>query len=218
MRCRPPTARTTSACSSSSGATTRRTSSITTTTSTRAEPVREESGSPRRRVEMERVEVAVIGAGPAGLAAGRELLDAGVEFAVLERDRVGQTWRGRWDEFRLVTPNWATQLPGRPYDGPDPDGFMARDEVVEYLERCAADLGGAVREGVEVGSLEARPGGGLTLQASTGDMRADAVVVATGSYRRPHRPSAAAALPSGLLQLDVVDYRNEGELPPGAVL
>jgi putative flavoprotein involved in K+ transport len=167
---------------------------------------------------MEHVEVAVIGAGPAGLAAGRELLDAGVEHVVLERDRVGQTWRDRWDEFRLVTPNWATQLPGHPYDGPDPDGFMPRDEVVDYLERCAADLGTAVREGVEVASLEARPGGGLTLQTSTGGMRADAVAVATGSYRRPHRPPAAAALPPGLAQLDVADYRNEGELPRGRVL
>ena len=167
---------------------------------------------------MERVEVAVIGAGPAGLAAGRELLDAGVEHVVLERDRVGQTWRERWDEFRLVTPNWATQLPGRPYNGPDPDGFMPRDEVVEYLERCAADLGAALREGVEVDSLEARSGGGLTLRTSTGDLRADAVVVATGSYRRPHRPRPAAALPPGLLQLDVTDYRNEGGLPRGPVL
>jgi putative flavoprotein involved in K+ transport len=167
---------------------------------------------------MEHVEVAVIGAGPAGLAAGRELLDAGVEHVVLERDRVGQTWRDRWDEFRLVTPNWATQLPGHSYDGPDPDGFMPRDEVVDYLERSAADLGTAVREGVEVASLEARPGGGLTAQTSTGGMRADAVVVATGSYRRPHRPPAAAALPPGLAQLDVADYRNEGELPRGRVL
>jgi putative flavoprotein involved in K+ transport len=167
---------------------------------------------------MERVEAAVIGAGPAGLAAGRELLDAGVEHVVLERGRVGQTWRDRWDEFRLVTPNWATQLPGRCYDGPDPDGFMLRDEVVEYLERCAADLGAAVREGVEVESLEARSEGGLTLRTSTGDLRADAVVVATGTYRRPHRPAAAAGLPSGLLQLDVADYRNERQLPAGAVL
>ena len=165
---------------------------------------------------MEHVEVAVIGAGPAGLAVGRELLDAGVEHAVLERDRVGQTWRDRWDAFRLVTPNWATQLPGRCYDGPDPDGFMLRDEVVEYLERCAADLGDAVREGVEVDSLEAHPEG-LTLRTSTGDMRADAVVVATGTYRRPHRP-AAAGLPSDLFQLGVADYRNEGQLPAGAVL
>jgi putative flavoprotein involved in K+ transport len=167
---------------------------------------------------MQHVEVAVIGAGPAGLAAGRELLDADVEYVVLERSRVGQTWRERWDEFRLVTPNWATQLPGHPYDGPDPDGFMPRDEVVEYLERCAADLGAAVREGVEVDSLESRSGGGLTVRTSTGDLRADAVVVATGSYRRPHRPRAAAALPEGLLQLDVTDYRNERELPHGPVL
>jgi putative flavoprotein involved in K+ transport len=117
-----------------------------------------------------------------------------------------------------VTPNWATQLPGRPYDGPDPDGFMPRDEVVEHLERCAADLGDAVREGVEVDSLQARPGGGLALHTATGDLRADAVVVATGSYGRPHRPPAAAALPRDLLQLDVNDYRNERELPRGPVL
>lgn len=167
---------------------------------------------------MEHVEVAVIGGGPAGLAAGRELLDADVEHVVLERDRVGESWRGRWEAFCLVTPNWSVQLPGRPYDGPDPDGFMARDEVVEYLERYAKDLGANVREGVEVGSVESRPGGGFTLRTSAGDLRADAVVVATGAYQRPHRPPAAAALPDGLLQLDVDDYRNERQLPRGPVL
>ena len=34
-----------------------------------------------------------------------------------------------WDNFRLVTPNWSSSLPGFPYDGPDPDGFMPRDEI-----------------------------------------------------------------------------------------
>lgn len=167
---------------------------------------------------MEHVEVAVIGGGPAGLAAGRELLEADVEHVVLERSRVGQSWRTRWDEFRLVTPNWSVQLPRRPYDGDDPDGFMPRDEVVEYLERYAGDLGANVREGVDVASVESRRGGGFVLRTSAGDLRADAVVAATGAYQRPHRPPAAATLPDDLLQLDVDDYRNERQLPGGPVL
>ena len=44
---------------------------------------------------MERVPVAVVGAGQAGLAVSRELGLLGVEHAVLERGRVGETWRGR---------------------------------------------------------------------------------------------------------------------------
>jgi putative flavoprotein involved in K+ transport len=167
---------------------------------------------------MDHVDVAVIGGGPAGLAAGRELTRTGLEHLVLERGRVGESWRGRWDSFRLVTPNWSTQLPGRGYDGTDPDGFMARDEVVAYLERYAGDLGGCVREGVEVGCLESRRGEGFILRTSSGDLRADAVVVATGTYRSPYRPAAAATLPVDLLQLDVGDYRNEAALPSGRVL
>ena len=132
---------------------------------------------------MDHVDVAVIGGGPAGLAASRELTRARLEHLVLERARVGESWRGRWDSFRLVTPNWSTQLPGRGYDGSDPDGFMARDEVVAYLERYAGDLGARIREGVEVGSLESRRGGGFVLRTSSGDLRADTVVVATGTYR-----------------------------------
>jgi hypothetical protein len=76
------------------------------------------------------VPVVVVGAGPAGLATSCELTKAGVEHVVLERGRIGQTWRDRWDSFCLVTPNWSVQLPVGHYAGPDPDGFMLRDEVV----------------------------------------------------------------------------------------
>ena len=92
------------------------------------------------------IPVVVIGAGQAGLAASRELTGAGVEHVVLERGRVGETWRGRWDSFCLVTPNWSVQLPGGRYEGDDPDGYMARDQIVAHLERYAA--GAPVRDGV----------------------------------------------------------------------
>ncbi|MCX6572882.1 MAG: NAD(P)-binding domain-containing protein, partial [Candidatus Aminicenantes bacterium] len=95
---------------------------------------------------MEHVDVIIVGAGQAGLAVSHELGAAGVEHVVLERGRVGETWRHRWDTFCLVTPNWTVQLPGRPYSGPDPDGFMPRDEIVASLEDYAGAFAGSVRE------------------------------------------------------------------------
>jgi putative flavoprotein involved in K+ transport len=167
---------------------------------------------------IEQTEVAVVGAGQAGLAVSRELTEAGVAHLVLERGRVGQTWRGRWDSFCLVTPNWSVQLPGYGYDGKDPDGFMLRDEVVAYLERYAARFKAPVREGVAVTSLHPGADGGFRLETTAGVLTARAVVLGTGAYQRPHRPAGASTLPSGLLQLDVEDYRNPAALPPGRVL
>jgi len=78
--------------------------------------------------------VAIVGAGQAGLATSHELAARGVSHLVLDRGRVGQTWRERWQSFCLVTPNWSMQLPGRPYDGENPDGFEPREEIVAFLE------------------------------------------------------------------------------------
>src|SRR6478752_5865371 len=98
----------------------------------------------------ERANVVVIGAGQAGLSISHELSARGVEHVVLERGGVGETWRGRWDSFCLVSPNWATQLPGHPYDGDDPDGYLPRDEIVAYLERYAGGFEAPLRTGIRV--------------------------------------------------------------------
>jgi putative flavoprotein involved in K+ transport len=167
---------------------------------------------------VEHFEAVVVGGGQAGLAVSHELTDAGVEHVVLERGRVGQTWRNRWDSFCLVTPNWTVQLPGHAYEGDDPDGYMPRDEIVAYLARYVASFAAPVREGVEVLSVESTPGGGFRLQTSAGGLQADRVVLATGAYQRPNRPAGAATLPPDLLQIDVGDFRSPEALPPGRVL
>jgi putative flavoprotein involved in K+ transport len=167
---------------------------------------------------MRRSQVVVVGAGPAGLATSCELTRLGVDHVVLEKGRVAQTWRGRWDSFCLVTPNWTLQLPEFPYDGDDPDGFMPRDEVVAYLERYAEAIGAPVHEGVDVCAVRPGAGGGLMLDTSEGPHEARAVVLATGAYQRPHRPAAATTLPADLLKIDVDDYRNPDALPAGPVL
>ena len=162
----------------------------------------------------DRIEVVVVGAGQAGLAVSRELTEARIAHVVLERGRVGQTWRGRWDSFCLVTPNWFLQLPDYPYEGDDPDGFMLRDEVAEYLERYAAGFEAPVREGIEVTALSSVSDGSFLLETSAGEIMAGTVVLSTGAYQRPHRPAGAATLPEDLHRIDVEDYRN----PAGAAI
>jgi glycine/D-amino acid oxidase-like deaminating enzyme len=142
--------------------------------------------------------VVVVGAGQAGLAVSHELTEAGIEHVVLERGRVGQTWRGRWESFCLVTPNWSLHLPVRPYVGDDPDGFMLRDAVVSYLERYAAGFEAPVREGVAVTFLKPRSDGGLLLETEASQLEAEKVVLSTGAYQRPHRPAGAGSLPADL--------------------
>jgi putative flavoprotein involved in K+ transport len=162
--------------------------------------------------------VVIVGAGHAGLAVSHELTQAGVAHVVLERGRVGQTWRGWWDSFRLITPNWNVKLPGRAYDGDAPDAFMHRDEVVAFLERYAAGFQAPVRDGVEVTSLQPAGGGGFALETSAGRLAASTVVLSTGGYQRPQRPPQADALPADLLQIDARQYASPADLPAGPVL
>jgi putative flavoprotein involved in K+ transport len=166
---------------------------------------------------MEQFEAVVVGGGQAGLAASHALGLRGVEHVVLERGRIGQTWRDRWDTFCLVSPNWSVQLPDRPYDGDDPDGYMPRDEIVAYLEQYQAAFALPVREGVSAVSIESG-GDGFRLRTTAGELQAGALVLATGAFQRPHRPSGADRLPSDLLQIDVDDYHNAAALPPGRIL
>ncbi|HYC06747.1 MAG TPA: NAD(P)-binding domain-containing protein, partial [Candidatus Binatia bacterium] len=161
----------------------------------------------------------VVGGGSAGLSVSHELAGHGIEHLILERGRIAETWRTRWDSFCLVTPNWSVRMPGGEYDGPDPDGYLPRDEIVAHMEGYARRSGAPVREGVEVRTID-RPadGQGFVARTSAGDIGADRVVLATGTYRRPHRPAGAATLPPDLLAIDVEGYRNPGVLPPGRVL
>lgn len=165
----------------------------------------------------ESIDVVVVGGGQAGLAASHELTVRGLEHVVLERGRIGQTWRDRWDTFCLVTPNWSVNLPDHPYAGDDPDGYMPRDEIVATLERYASAVHAPVREGVEVGGVERRDGR-FVLETTAEEMSAKVLVLATGAYQRPHRPAAAATLPADLLQIDIAGYTNPDALPQGAVL
>ena len=169
----------------------------------------------------ERTEVVVVGAGQAGLSIGRLLAEQGRDSVILEREaHLAHPWRsGRWDSFTLVSPNWSLRLPGFPYQGDDPDGFMPRAGVVRYLEEYAASFAAPVRFNTAVTAVTANPAGkGFRVETSAGPIDADQVVVATGMFQQPKQPIAPSALPASIVQLHSGEYRNPQALPPGAVL
>jgi len=163
--------------------------------------------------------VVIVGGGQAGLSLSWFLCRDGIDHVVLERETPGHTWRDeRWDSFCLVTPNWQCQLPGYPYAGDDPYGFMVKDEIVAYLDGFARSFSPPVRSGVSVNGLAARAEGGFAIQTSAGALTADQVVIATGGYHDPILPPYASALDSNILQVHSSNYRNGASLPDGAVL
>jgi putative flavoprotein involved in K+ transport len=163
-------------------------------------------------------DVVVIGAGHAGLSTSYGLTQRGCEHVVLERDSVGSSWRRRWESFTLVTPNWSLALPGHHYDGDDPDAFLPRDEVVEYLRRYVERYRLPVREAVRVGAVMSDAGGGYLVTTENGDLSARAVVVSVGFFQRPRVPAGAAALPNDVVQRHSSEYTRPDDLPEGAVL
>jgi putative flavoprotein involved in K+ transport len=136
-----------------------------------------------------RIPVLVVGGGQAGLSVSWYLDRAGIDHLVPERHRRFHSWReNRWDSFRLVTPNWQCRLPGWPYAGPEPDGFMPRDGIVAYLGGFAASFDPPLRENVAVTRVAPRAKGGYRVETTAGTWTTDQVVIATGGYDTPVVP------------------------------
>jgi putative flavoprotein involved in K+ transport len=142
------------------------------------------------------------------------------DHIVLEKNqRIGESWRKRWDSFTLVTPNWQLQLPGFPYQGDEPDGFLTRDEVVDYLEAYADHFDPPLRFGVEVTAVtQNNQGDGYLVQTTEGDYQADNVIMTVGAFQYPAIPGFSQNAPESIVQLHSSEYRNPAGLPEGNVL
>ncbi len=137
---------------------------------------------------------------------------------VLDRGEVANSWRReRWDSLRLLTPNWQCRLPGCRYDGPDPDGYMSVDEVVEFISRFAAVSSAPVRTNTNVTSVT-RANDGYDVLTTNGDFRCRCVVVASGACNLPSVPRLRDSVPAPIEQFTPFDYRNPAQLPDGGVL
>ena len=136
---------------------------------------------------MSERQIVVVGAGQSGLSAALSLKDVGLDPLVLERaDAVASAWRGRYDRLKLNTWRAHSHLPDRPFPKGTPT-FPARDQVVQHLERHAAEEGLEFRFGTEVERID-RDGDRWLVTTREGDVRSPQVVVATGYENDPFIP------------------------------
>jgi putative flavoprotein involved in K+ transport len=165
-----------------------------------------------------RTTTVVIGAGQSGLAMSQLLSQRSIDHVVLERHVVGNSWRKeRWDSLRLLTPNWQCRLPGRAYDGDDPDGFMTAAEVADFLHAYATQNDAPVVAGSGVTSVR-RTDDGYDVRTDEGIWSCATVVLATGAFNAPFVPEFAAVVPASVAQLTSREYRHPDQLADGGVM
>ena len=166
----------------------------------------------------ENVEVLVVGAGQAGIAASEHLRRHSIPHLVLERARVAERWRsGRWDALVANGPAWHDRFPGLEFAG-DPEAFPGKEAVANYFVQYADNIGAPVRCGVEVTQVRRnREGPGFAVQTTAGRINARHVIAATGPFQRPVLPDMVPDS-AGIVQIHSAAYRNPDQLPPGGVL
>ena len=170
-------------------------------------------------MNIRRIDTVIVGGGQAGLAMSYYLKQHRRRHIVLERaPRIANAWRNqRWDSFTLVTPNFQVRMPGAEYHGNDPYGFMPLAEVVKYFDDYVERFSLPVRCAVGVFSVE-KNGPTYLVRTNEGSYEAENVVIATGLYQSPKKQKFAEKIPSRILQIHSMEYRNPSSLPAGAVL
>jgi len=168
-------------------------------------------------MESEHIETLVIGGGQAGLSVGYHLARRGRPFVIVDANqRIGDSWRHRWDSLKLFTPARWDGLDGMQFPAP-PDSFPTKDAMADYLESYAAHFNLPVRSGVRVGRLH-RDGRKYIATTTDRTFVADHVVVAMSSYQRPKVPAFSAELNQDIVQIHSYDYKHPAQLRDGGVL
>ena len=146
--------------------------------------------------KIQRYETVIVGAGQAGLSVGYHLKKQGRSFVILDgSERIGDSWRKRWDSLRLYSPAFRDALPGMAFPAPK-SAYPTKDEMGDYLEAYAKRFELPVHNGAVVDTLTKendRYSGVTTDRRFVGDN----VIIATGVFRKPFTPEFAGGLDPG---------------------
>lgn len=132
------------------------------------------------------LDVAIIGGGQAGLAAGYFLRRTGLSFAILDGGTSpGGAWGHAWESLTLFSPAQWSSLPGWALKPPADGGYPPRGDVLAYLAAYEARYALPVRRPVRITAVH-RAAEGLRLEGA--DITARAVISATGTWSHPCIP------------------------------
>lgn len=168
---------------------------------------------------VEHVDTLVVGGGQAGIALSEHLGKNGVPHLVLEKDRIAEAWRtGRWDGLVANGPAWHDRFPNLEFKGNDPDEFVSKDRVADYLVEYAQMIAAPIRTGVKVLKAGRLPHAtGFRVETSAGEIHAKRLVAATGAFQHPAIPPLVPD-DAGIDQIHSFRYRNPSQLADGAVM
>ncbi|MEU9112704.1 NAD(P)-binding domain-containing protein [Streptomyces sp. NPDC048483] len=164
------------------------------------------------RADAVNVEVLVIGAGQAGLAAAFHLRRAGYvpdqDFVVLDHSpRPGGAWQFRWPTLTYDKVHGMHALPGMELTGADPD--RPSSEVIgAYFAGYEQTFGLRVHRPVSVLAVRGGAGddGRLLVETSEGAYAPRALINATGTWDRPFWPRFPGQETFGGRQLHSAQY------------
>jgi len=163
------------------------------------------------------IETVIVGGGQAGLAVAYHLKKRGQPFLILDaHERIGDSWRGRWDSLRLFTPAKYDGLPGMRFPAPG-WSFPTKDEMGDYLESYAERFELPAHTGVTVERVS-RDGDRYVVESGELRLEADRVIVASGAHRVAKTPEFAKELDPRIVQLHSSEYRSSAQLREGNVL
>ena len=132
----------------------------------------------------------IIGAGPAGLAVGACLKQAGIQSILLEQsDRVGSAWRKHYDRLHLHTDKRNSELPFASFPKDYPR-YPSRDQLISYLESYAKKFELDIRF-VQKVTAARRENNHWEVQTQDTRYLTFNLVVAAGNAREPFLPQWA---------------------------
>jgi putative flavoprotein involved in K+ transport len=168
-------------------------------------------------LETNQWDIVIIGGGQSGLALGYFLKKMNKQFIILdENNRVGDSWRRRWDSLKLFTPSQHDGLPGMPFPG-SKGSFPGKDEMADYLERYVNEYSLPVRLNLKVNHLFTQ-NNHYEIDNSGNKLIARKVVIATGTNPFPNIPALSSDISREIFQVHSSGYTNPDLLPPGDVL
>ena len=163
-----------------------------------------------------KTDIAVIGAGQAGLSSAFHLqrlgLNPGRDFVVLDQSpHPGGAWQYRWPSLTLSTVNGIHDLPGLPFAGTAADTkaqeVPASSAVPQYFHAYERKFKLLVYRPVKV-ILVCEREGHLRIETDKGLFSARGIINATGTWDKPYIPEYPRAPLFQGIQLHTRDYQT----------